>query len=68
MKKIKEISKKYLIGFILGLMSGSIVMVYAVTYFPSSQTTYDNNITGMQATNVQGAIDELYNVCFPPTA
>ena len=42
-------------------------MVYAETYFPSNQTTYDNSVSGMQATDVQGAIDELYNVCFPPT-
>ena len=41
-------------------------MVYAETYFPSNQTTYDNSVSGMQATDVQGAIDELYNVCFPP--
>ena len=65
--KIKVFSKKYLIGFTLGLISGSLVMVYAETYFPSNQTTYDNSVSGMQATDVQGAIDELYNVCFPPT-
>ena len=65
-EKIKLFSKKYLLGFTLGLISGSLVMVYAETYFPSNQTTYDNSATGMTATNVQGAIDELYNVCFPP--
>ena len=65
-EKIKLFSKKYLIGFALGLISGSLVMVYAQTYFPSNQTTYDNSTSGMQATDVQGAIDELYNVCFPP--
>ena len=40
----------------------------AATYFPSNQTTYDNSASGLSSTNVQGAIDELYNVCFPPTA
>ena len=65
-EKIKLFSKKYLIGFALGLISGSLVMVYAQTYFPSNQTTYDNSTSGMQASDVQGAIDELYNVCFPP--
>ena len=65
-KKIKEFSKKYLIGFTLGLISGSIVMVYAQTYFPSNQTTYDNSNSGLSSTNVQEAIDELYNTCFPP--
>ena len=66
MKKIKEFSKKYLIGFILGLISAGAVIAYAETYFPSNQTTYDNSASGMQATNVQDAIDELYGVCFPP--
>ncbi len=65
-KKIKEFSKKYLIGFTLGLISGSIVMVYGQTYFPSNQTTYDNSNSGLSSTNVQEAIDELYNTCFPP--
>ena len=63
MGKIKKFFKKYLLGFTLGLISGSLVMVYAQTYFPSNQTTYDNSTSGMTATNVQGAIDELYNVC-----
>ena len=66
MKKIKEFSKKYLIGFTLGLISGSMAMVYAQTYFPSNQTTYDNSQNGLVSTDVQRAIDELYNVCFPP--
>ena len=67
MTKIKEFSKKYLIGFTLGLITSGIVVVCAATYFPSNQTTYDNSVSGLNATNVQGAIDELYNTCFPPT-
>ena len=42
------------------------VSVIAATYFPSNQVTYENGTSGMQATDVQGAIDELYNTCFPP--
>lgn len=38
-------------------------MVQAATYFPSTQTTYNNETTGMQAADVQGAIDELYMTC-----
>ena len=68
MKKIKEFSKKYLIGFFIGLILFTVVGVYATTYFPSNQTTYDNSVSGLNATNVQTAIDELYNTCFPPTA
>ena len=67
MKKIKGFAKKYLIGFLIGIITGGVVNVIAVTYFPSNQTTYDNTNSGLSSTNVQGAIDELYNVCFPPT-
>ena len=63
MKKLKDFSKKYLIGFILGVISAGAVIVYAETYFPSNDVTYDNKESGLTATNVQGAIDELYGVC-----
>ena len=66
--KIKEFLKKYLIGFILGVLSAAVVVVYAETYFPSNQVTYDNTESGMNSDNVQTAIDELYNTCFPKTA
>ena len=65
-EKTKEFLKKYLIGFILGFVSVGIVVVYAETYFPSNDVTYDNTESGLSSTNVQGAIDELYGVCFPP--
>ena len=58
-EKTKEFLKKYLIGFILGLISASIITVYAETFFPSNQTTYDNTNTELQSENVQDAIDEL---------
>ena len=64
-EKTKEFLKKYLIGFILGFVSVGIVAVYAETYFPSNDVTYDNRESGLTSTNVQGAIDELYGVCFP---
>ena len=64
-EKTKEFLKKYLIGFILGFVSVGIVVVYAETYFPSNDVTYDNTESGLSSTNVQGAIDELYGVCFP---
>ena len=37
----------------------------AATYFNSTNVTYDNKESGLQSENVQGAIDELYNECFP---
>ena len=67
-EKTKQFLKKYLIGFILGVVSVGIVAVYAETYFPSNDVTYDNTESGLASTNVQGAIDELYGVCFPPKA
>ena len=62
--KIKELSKKYLIGFFIGLILFTVVGVSAAAVFPSNQTTYNNGTTGMKATNVQTAIDELYSTCF----
>ena len=67
-KKTSEILKKNLIGFVLGIISACTISVIAATYFPSNDVTYDNTESGLQATNVQGAIDELYGVCFPPKA
>ena len=65
MKNIKDLFKCYLPGFILGIISVSIITVYAKTFFPSNQTTYDNTNTELKSDNVQDAIDELYGVCFP---
>ena len=67
-QKIKEFSKKYLVGFIIGSILFGTLGVYAVTYFPGLNTTYDNSDSGMTSTNVQDALDELYNVCVPPKA
>ena len=66
-EKIRKIIFGYLPGFVLGVMIAISISVIAATYFPSNQTTYDNSVSGLQSTNVQDAIDELYGVCFPPT-
>ena len=50
--KIKEFMKKYLIGFILGIASAWAIIVYAATYFPSNDVTYDNKESGLASTNV----------------
>ena len=61
MKKIKKFllgNIKPLIAFILGLIiSGT--SVYAAILFASSDVSYDNTSSGMSATNVQDALDEL---------
>ena len=61
--KLKKILKSKIFIFILGGILFSTVSVYAVTYFPSNQVTYDNGVSGLKSTDVQGAIDELYNTC-----
>ena len=68
MKKIKELMKSYLPGFLIGIISTGIIVVYAETYFPSINTTYDNTNTELKSENVQDAIDELYGVCFAKSA
>ena len=60
---MKEKIKKNLVGFIIGVITSFSISVIAATYFPSNQTTYDNSVSGLQSTDVQGAIDELYGVC-----
>ncbi len=65
-EKIKKMLKNRIFIFILGGLFFSSISVYAVTYFPSDQVTYDNKTSNLKATQVQAAIDELYNVCFQP--
>ena len=64
-EKVKKIIFGYVPGFITGLIICGAASVIAATYFPSNQATYDNSVSGLQSTNVQDAIDELYGVCFP---
>ncbi len=61
--KLKKIFNNKIFIFIFGGVLFSAVSVYAVTYFPSNQVTYDNSSSKLSSTNVQGAIDELYNTC-----
>ncbi len=62
-EKIKKIIKGYLPGFITGIIVCGTVSVIAATYFPSNDVTYDNKESGLESTDVQGAIDELYKTC-----
>lgn len=61
MKVVKIILKKYKL-FIIGVLLGSIITgggVYASTV-GASNVSYSNSSSGLSATNVQGAIDTLY--------
>ena len=62
-EKIKKIIFGYFPGFVLGVITAFSLSVIAATYFPSKDVTYDNKESGLQSTDVQGAIDELYGVC-----
>ena len=71
MKKISKFIKKNFKGIITGTIIGVLlcgtISVCAVTYFESNLVTYDNTESGLTSSNVQEAIDELYNSCFPET-
>ena len=56
---------KFIIGFVLGLVVAS-TSVYAANTIYSKNVTYDNSNSGLEATNVQDALDETYTKCFPP--
>ena len=62
-KFIKNNFKGIIIGTIIGILLCGTIGVMAITYFPSNDVTYDNSASGITSTNVQGAIDELYNTC-----
>ena len=67
--KLNNIVKKIknnIPGFIAGVSLCTLVGVSAATYFPSINTSYDNKVSGLKSTNVQDAIDELYNSCKTP--
>ena len=51
---------KILIGILIGLII-SLGGAYAATTIAGSSVTYSNSSSGLSATSVQDAIDELYN-------
>ena len=66
--KIKKFINSKLFIFIITALVFSTIGVSAATYFESSAVTYDNTESGLNSTDVQGAIDELYNACKVPEA
>ena len=65
-EKFRKVFKNSIFIFVLGVLVSGVVGVCAVTYFPSGDVTYDNTESGLESTNVQGAIDELYSACSHP--
>ena len=62
---IKKVLSNKIFIFSLGALIFGSLGVSASTLFPSNNVTYNNTVSGLNSTNVQGAIDELYNACFP---
>ena len=58
-KEIKE-NVIFLIIIVVCIILASISTAYAAILFSSSDVKYDNTTSGLNATNVQTAIDELY--------
>ena len=60
MKKIGKFFMKNMIGILIGVLLSS-VTVYAANYlYASSDVSYSNTASELSATNVQDALDELY--------
>ena len=66
-EKVQKFFKRNILGIIIGGLIFGTAGVYAATYFPSGDVTYDNTESGLSSTDVQGAIDELYNACSEAT-
>ncbi len=63
-KNKRQIIKKHHKTLIFGIIIGMIIAsggVYAITSIAGSNITYSNTNSGLSSTNVQGAIDELYD-------
>ena len=62
MKKILKSNAQIIVGIIIGTLL-SITTVYAVTtVLNSDQVDYDNSNSSLLSTNVQSAIDELFEI------
>lgn len=65
-KKLKKLFDSKIFLCIMTTLVVGTVSVSATTYFASNDVTYDNSVSGLESTDVQGAIDELYNACKTP--
>ena len=64
---MKKHFKTNLIGFIIAGIIVSGGFVFAAVTFPSNEVSYSNGTSGLKSTDVQGAIDELYETCTAKT-
>ncbi len=59
----KRINKEIIIVAIISILFLMMSIVYADYLYNSSRVSFNNNNTTLTSTDVQGAIDELYNKC-----
>ncbi len=59
----KRINKEIIIMAIISVLFLMMSIVYADYLYNSNQVSFNNNNTTLTSTDVQGAIDELYNKC-----
>ena len=71
MNKVKQLSRrniKLIIALLIFVSIGAGVTYSATTYLYNSNVIgYDNSDSGLTSTDVQGALDELYNTCVNST-
>lgn len=60
----KNYNYKFLIGIIIGVLMCA-TGVYATTIISGNNVTFSNTTSGLSATNVQGALEELYKQIIP---
>ena len=66
MKKTNKIKKtmKIFIGLIIGVTIGGGVYATTTGYlYDSDEVSYDNTTSELESSNLQGALDELLDIC-----
>lgn len=61
--KKEKFFKQNFVGFIIGGIIFGTLGVYAAITFPSNEVSFDPSNSTLTSTDVQGAIDELYQKC-----
>jgi hypothetical protein len=67
MKKEKSYNSKILVGIILGILLSLVGVKAASNTEKGTNLLYNNSKSGLSSTNVQDAIDEVYNNSFCPS-